>query len=550
MNLYNLALTGLNASQAGLSVTSHNINNAATDGYSRQRVVTSTAGASATSQGYFGRGVQVDTVKRQFDGFLYKQLVGASGSAAQLSTQLDQMTAVNNLFADRTVGVSAALSGMFSSLNSAASAPADPAVRQDLTGKTNSLVAQINGAYQQLQNQRDGLNTQISTTVTQVNSYLERINDLNQQITIARGKSGQAPNDLMDQRDQALADLNELVGVRWYEQGDSINISLQSGQTLLAGRTIYPLAAVNSAADPTRVALAYSMPDGNGGTQTIELKDEQVNGGKLGGLLSFRNSALDAVQDQLGQLAIGLALAFNEQNAKGKDLSGQDGADVFALKAPSALPNAKNAGTGDISSRYVKASDIKPGGYKIEFDAAANSYTVTRLSDNSNVAYTTDVNTGELMFDGVAIQMTGVPADGDTWQFQPTRDAARDLSVVLSDPNKWALADAAGGTSNGQNGLEFAKLQTAKVLNNGTTSLGEQFSRLVNNVGVQTQQVKTAKTAADNLVKQQATAYSSVSGVNMNEEYVSLAVYQEQYQASAKVLSVAGVLFDTLLGLR
>ncbi|MFU2071227.1 flagellar hook-associated protein FlgK [Bordetella hinzii] len=549
MNLYNLAMTGLNASQAGLEVTSHNINNAATDGYTRQRVVTSTAGATGTGQGFFGRGVQVDTVKRQYDSFLYKQLVGAKGSAAQLSAQYDQLSAINNQFADRTVGITPALAGFFSSVNAAASSPADPAVRQDLTGKTSTLVSQLNSAYQQLQNQRDGLNTQISTTVSQVNSYLERINDLNQQITIARGKSGQPPNDLLDQRDKALSELNELVGVRWYEQGDTLNISLQSGQTLLSGRTVYPLAAVNSAADPSRTALAYTLPDGDGGTLTVELRDTQVSGGKLGGLLSFRGSALDAVQDQLGQLAIGLALAVNAQNAEGLDLNGQPGGAVFDIQPPAAIPNAKNSGNVDIASAYTDASQIQASAYKIEYDAA-DGYKITRLSDNTEVSYTTDAATGAMSFDGVTITPSGVPADGDSWQFQPTRDAARDITMVLSDPNKWALADSNGGTTNGQNGLDLAKLQTAKVLNNGTTSLNEQFSRLINNVGVQTQQVKTAMTAADNLTTQQATAFASVSGVNLNEEYVNLAVYQEQYQASAKILNVAGVLFDTLLGLR
>ncbi|CFN78440.1 flagellar hook-associated protein 1 [Bordetella pertussis] len=88
------------------------------------------------------------------------------------------------------------------------------------------------------------------------------------------------------------------------------------------------------------------------------------------------------------------------------------------------------------------------------------------------------------------------------------------------------------------------------MLGNGSMSLNEMFSQLVNNVGVQTQQVSTANTAQANLVKQQATAHLSVSGVNLNEEYVNLTIFQEQYQASAKILDVASTVFDTLLGLR
>ena len=155
-----------------------------------------------------------------------------------------------------------------------------------------------------------------------------------------------------------------------------------------------------------------------------------------------------------------------------------------------------------------------------------------------------------LSFDGLTLTGSGTPAAGDAWTLQPARDAARDLKQLISDPSKLALADSALGTTNGNNGLKLAELQTAKVLGNGSMSLNEMFSQLVNNVGVQTQQVSTANTAQANLVKQQATAHLSVSGVNLNEEYVNLTIFQEQYQASAKILDVASTVFDTLLGLR
>ncbi|MFJ0684793.1 flagellar hook-associated protein FlgK [Bordetella bronchiseptica] len=548
MNLYNLALTGLNASQAGLETTSHNINNATTVGYSRQRVITSTAGAGETGQGFFGRGVQVDTVTRQYDSFLYRQLVGAQGSSAQLSTHLAQVSQVNNLFGDRTVGITPALAGLFTSTNAAATKPADPAVRADMIGKANSLVTQINTAYQELENQRNGLSTQISTTVEQVNSYLERINDLNKQIVIARGKDGHAPNDLLDQRDQAVSELNQLTGIRFYEQGDTFNITLQSGQTLLSGTTVYPLQAVPSASDPKRLAVAYTLPSGPGTTIQVEMNDSEVTGGQLGGLLSFRSQSLDAVQDQLGQLAIGLAMAFNAQHREGYDLDGQPGGDMFGLQAPAAIRNSGNTSTGEWQSAYTDADAIRASAYRIQYDGA--NYTVTRLSDGSSFDVTPSGTPPTLSFDGLTLSGSGTPAAGDAWTLQPARDAARDLKQLISDPSKLALADSALGTTNGNNGLKLAELQTAKVLGNGSMSLNEMFSQLVNNVGVQTQQVSTANTAQANLVKQQATAHLSVSGVNLNEEYVNLTIFQEQYQASAKILDVASTVFDTLLGLR
>lgn len=94
----------------------------------------------------------------------------------------------------------------------------------------------------------------------------------------------------------------------------------------------------------------------------------------------------------------------------------------------------------------------------------------------------------------------------------------------------------------------MAKLQTAAVLNNGTVSLNGLYAQLVNNVGVQTQQLNSSLTAQNALVTQQTSAVSSVSGVNLNEEYVNLTQYQQQYQASAKILDVASTIFNAILG--
>jgi len=552
--MYKLALGGLNAAQAGLATTSHNINNATTVGYNRQRVMVSTAGAQATSNGYIGRGVQVDTVVRSYDSFLYKQLVGAQGSGAQLQTQYNQVSAINNLFADRTVGIAPGLTNFFTSMNAVASKPADPAARQDLLGKANSLATQIRSAYTEMQNQRIGLNTQITTTVEQVNSYLTRIDDLNQQISLATGKAGGSPpNDLLDQRDQAVMELNQLVGITTYEQGDKINITLASGgQALLSGNTIYPLQAVASSKDAGRTAIAYTLPAGAGKTVAVELTDAEVTGGSLGGLLQFRATSLDVMQSQLGQMAVGLALSFNEQHKQGLDQNGNPGTDFFGIGSPQGVPNAQNKSNASLSGQFTNLNNINAKEYEISFDGT--NYRVLRMPEGSQVYNGPATGTpGTLNLDsemGVTLTISEPPQAGDKWSLAPTRDAARDITVLISDPYKIAAADAEGGDANGKNALKLAQLQNSKVLGNGTMSVNDMFGQVVNTVGVQTAQLKSAATAQANLITQKTAAQQAVSGVNLNEEYVSLSLYQEQYQASARIIDVASTMFDTLLGLR
>src|SRR5699024_4856928 len=131
--------------------------------------------------------------------------------------------------------------------------------------------------------QRRNINTQIDTTVTQVNSYLERIHDLNRQITIARGTApGQPPNDLLDQRDQLISELGQLINIQAFEQDGNVNITVGHGQLVLGGDSVFPLTAHPSAADPTRLAVHYTTLDSSGNPMPVEIPDSLITGGRLG----------------------------------------------------------------------------------------------------------------------------------------------------------------------------------------------------------------------------------------------------------------------------
>lgn len=553
MNLYNLALTGMNAAQARLTVTGHNINNADTEGYNRQSVIVSTAGATGTTTGFYGRGVKVDSVMRAYDSFLYKQLVSSQSVGAQLVTYGEQLGQINNLLADRTVGVAPAIINFFDAVDAVASAPADPAARQELIGRAGNLVTQINEVSRFLDDQRNDVNVQIETTVAQINSYVVRISELNQQIAEAKAATtGQPPNDLYDQRDQLVTELNQLVKVNVMEQGDSFNISVGNGQVLLSGKSVFPLKAVVSSSDPTRVVVAYTAPTGEPGkTMTVELEDKVITGGKLGGLLQYRTESLDVLQNDLGRMAIGLALAFNAQHTQGVDLNGNPGGAFFNMTAPAGIANSKNAGTGVVTIAYGDIDQLTNADYEIVFDGA--NYTITRepagtvvyLGDGSDLS-----GTPPRLIDGVQFNLSGAPVAGDKWLVQPTRHAARDLGLAITDPGAIAAADVAGGSANGNNALELAKLRTAKIMGRGTLSINEAFSQLVNTTGVQMQQISTASKAQANLIEQNLAAQQALSGVNLNEEYVYLMRYQEQFSAAARLIDVGSKVFDTLLGLR
>ena len=216
MNLYGLGLSALNVAQNNLNTTGHNIANSQVEGYNRQTVLTQTYGARSTGAGYIGRGVQAVTVQRSYDAFLQNQLVKSQSRGAALVTYGNEISQLNNLFSDPEAGINPAIQKFFESVNAVASTPADPAARQEMIGRADSLATQIKEANRFIDNQRQDINTQLATTVSQVNSYVERIQDMNQQIVNARasGVGGHEPNDLLDQRDQLVSELNQLVDVK------------------------------------------------------------------------------------------------------------------------------------------------------------------------------------------------------------------------------------------------------------------------------------------------------------------------------------------------
>ena len=222
-----------------------------------------------------------------------------------------------------------------------------------------------------------------------------------------------------------MAELNQLVGITTYEQGDKINISLaKGGQALLSGTTIYPLQAVPSTKDAGRTVLAYTLPAGSGKTVSVELSDNEVTGGKLGGLLQFRSSSLDVMQAQLGQMAVGLAMSFNEQHRQGLDQNGNPGTDFFSISSPQGVPNTLNKSNAQISGQFTNLNNINAKDYEISFDGT--NYQVLRMPEGSQVyngpATGTPPNATLNMENemGVTLTINAPPQAGDKWSLSPT----------------------------------------------------------------------------------------------------------------------------------
>lgn len=282
--LMNLGVGGLNAAQWGLTTTGQNISNAATPGYTIERPVYAEASGQYTGSGYLPQGVNTVTVQRQYSQYLSDQLNNAQTQGGSLSTYYSLVSQLNNFVGSPTTGISTAITNYFTGLQNVANNASNATTRQTAISNAQTLADQMNAAGQQYDQLRASVNTQLTDTVSQINSYTAQIAQLNEQIAAGIAQ-GQPPNQLMDQRDLAVSNLSNLTGVQVVRNGDGYNVFLAGGQPLVVANKSYQLATVVSQGDPSELTVvSQGIAGANPPGPNQYLPDTSLTGGTLGGL--------------------------------------------------------------------------------------------------------------------------------------------------------------------------------------------------------------------------------------------------------------------------
>lgn len=437
--LLSSAISGLRVSQSALQTTGHNIANANTAGYSRQKVETASNSGQFTGSGFIGNGASVTTVERAVDQFLISQLRGETSLSAGLNAFNEQIGQLDNLLSDSTTGLSGSLNQFYAAMENAADDPGSIASRQQLISQAENLTGRFNTLYDNLETLEQGVNQNMIAAVDQINVLSKSIAELNLSITKAAGESGHMPNDLLDKRDELLRQMSELVNVDVVDQGDGmINVNVGSGQALVVGNSSREIAVVNGNPDPQKKDIAYV--DGN----QSQVISRYINGGQLGGLMEFGNETLAGAYNELGRLAIGLSDAINDAHSLGIDLNGQLGGNFFkdvnnaSLTSSRALADSRNSlSSGQVSVEISDVTQLTTSDYVMEVSPDGVTYQVTRESDGKVVFAD---STLPMEFDGVVLDISGTLNAGDRFLIQPTKTGARDIDTVISQPAQLALA--------------------------------------------------------------------------------------------------------------
>ena len=315
-SLLSIARSALIAQQRAMSVTAHNVANAQTPGYSRQRLQLTAADPQLTPMGLVGRGVTEAGIQRVRDAFFdarYRSESGLLGDSATMGDFLGQVeAAVNEPSND---GLAASLDGLFGAFANLANNPASSTSRALVQQAGRRFVQQLHQLDATVRQVADGALTKMREQVGQANDLARRIGALNQQILSSGGPSGSAP-DLQDQRDALVDQLSNLVGVRVLQRDDG-TIGLVAGDTILVdGANVQTLAVQGLAGG------GFGLTTAGGGT--VDPKS-----GSLRALSELTTTTLPGIQQRLAALAQALVTTVNAIHRSGYTLAGATGTDFF-----------------------------------------------------------------------------------------------------------------------------------------------------------------------------------------------------------------------------
>lgn len=320
----------LGAHTAAQATTAHNLANANTPGYARQRaeLAATYPPALSAANGTVGAGVSLSGVTQARSRFLDAQVTLATASQRQSSTQVEMLQAVVAL--DPQAGLTEALSHFYASLRGLTQNAGSRSVREAAVGSAGRLVQAFHLAVGNVSRARDAADAQLGARLPEVNNQLAQVARLNEQIRGARVTGGN-PNDLLDQRQALVESLAAAVGARTVPSADGdANLFLPDGTALVMGVAAGSLGTIASPANGMHLSLQLTAVDGTGPRTLVNLP-----GGELGGILRARDAELGGVEARLDTLAFELASALNAVHQSGYGLDGTTGRALFTLPATS-----------------------------------------------------------------------------------------------------------------------------------------------------------------------------------------------------------------------
>jgi flagellar hook-associated protein 1 FlgK len=437
------SVSGLLAFQKALSVTSNNVANVDTPGYSVEAAQFTPQPGETTGIGYFGTGVAITSVTRSYSELLAGQMRSSQSSYSSFNAFATTAASIDNMLSDTTTGLSAQVQNFSNALQTLANSPTLAASGTAVLSAAQSLAQSIQGYASQISSVDQNVEGQISSNVQEINSLAGSIATVNGQISQIQN-SGQSPNSLLDQRDQLINQLSQYVSVNTATQSDgTLDVFIGNGQALVSGGNAETLTATPDQYNPEQFDVSLQTA---GSATTVDITGA-ISGGSLGGLLSARSQVIEPTLNALGQIAVGIATIVNQQQAAGLTQSGTQGQPMFAVGGVQVSNSANNTGTAQVTATSTSLSALTTDNYML----SDNGGTWQLYDQTSQQAVTITGGDGSagnpFTAAGLAIVVNGAANSGDSFLIEPTATAAAGFGVLLNSPTQIASAAAVQTTA-------------------------------------------------------------------------------------------------------
>ena len=314
-----IATQALQAQELELQVTNNNIANANTAGYTRETVDLSEAAPSQNGTLTVGNGVTIDGVSSVRDQLLTLQIQNQTSDQSSAGAQVNALNQIQTLFPSTGTSLASSLSTFFNNLSALSNNPTSTADRQTAIQGAQALVGQFNSISAGLTGPTSGLNSTVSSDVSQINQLSAEAASLNQELT-QQNAQGQTTSPITDQLNQVESQLATLTNISVTHSSHGDSIVTGSGTPLVLGNQSYALSTTTDASGNAQVLDA----DGNNITTTI-------SSGDIGGTLKVRDTQIPALLNSLDTLANQFATAFNTAQSQGFNQNGAAGTALFTI---------------------------------------------------------------------------------------------------------------------------------------------------------------------------------------------------------------------------
>jgi flagellar hook-associated protein 1 FlgK len=306
------AFSGLTAAQAGINTTSHNIANAATEGFTRQRIDLTSRMPFHQRFGLTGQGVDVQQITRVRIAGLDMQVRTSASAQGRLDVLSNLLAGTEALMGEPNEGITAGMSGLWAALDELSLDPPNSAARRNVISALEFLSTNVRNVAQKWEVEADSASSLLSDYVEETNNMLHEVAELNRLILGTSHDNGM-PNDLLDQRDMLLDELANIAGVTVTTMDNGAARVSLDGLSLVSDTMVSPLA----------YDVTHNVTHSSGAQVSV--------GGELSGFQSYLQNELPGFQTRLNTFVAELATALNDQHALGFAPDGTAGGDLLTF---------------------------------------------------------------------------------------------------------------------------------------------------------------------------------------------------------------------------